>query len=101
MTELLPILRSPIIQGGFGRNLTSTEVRDLRSRGIRCSEGWVVVRYASDIPDVGRLYKPAPLGGYNDAKIRVGRSSTYRVKPRLDERWSDERIRRENEAADA
>ena len=70
MTERLNILNSSIPIGGKGRNLTSSELKTLRTHGYKCSMGWKVIRTGGDDADwIGAAYRPhrrlgvyAPVG---------------------------------------
>lgn len=62
MNKPLAILNSPITFGGFGRNLTSAEVKALRKEGFRLSERWIVVQQGGS-EHYGQLYYPV-TGGY-------------------------------------
>jgi len=68
--DRISVLNSSIPQGGFGRNLTSTECKKIRSYGYSCSEKWIVVR-AFDSPSYGIVYKPSKNGGYDHTGIYV------------------------------
>ena len=65
------VLRKPIPVGGFGRTLTSTECRDLRTLGWSCSTSWIVVRQVSNMPHLGIVYQPGHERGYSHAGIYV------------------------------
>jgi hypothetical protein len=65
------ILRSPIPTGGFGRKLTSTERRDLRSSGVAAKLGGIVIRSSSDAEWRGYVYNPAKGGGYSSLNATV------------------------------
>ena len=68
----LPVLSRPIPSGGWGRPMTSTERRRLRSL-VRwpVSERIRVLR-ACDSPSRGVLYVPARGGGYDLVTHTVG-----------------------------
>lgn len=68
------VLRSPIPDSGWGRQLTSTEIRDLRALGFRRLSRCIVLRYCGS-PWVGRVYRPSPRGGF-DATFIVVREVT-------------------------
>ena len=65
------VLTETIPQGGFGRNLTATEVKILRTNGIKATKNWVVIRKVFDIDGIGLLYSPARGGGYNNESVEV------------------------------
>ena len=62
----IPILQRDIPRGGYGRDLTSTERRDLRKH--RASQEVVsnraIVLRDHDSPSLGTVYNPLPGGGY-------------------------------------
>jgi len=58
MAERLDILNSSIPMGGKGRNLTSSELKTLRTYGYKCSTGWRVVRTGGDADWIGAAYRP-------------------------------------------
>jgi len=69
MTERLNILNSPIPFGGKGRNLTSAELKTLRTHGYKCSTGWKVIRTGGDDADwIGAAYRPQD-GGLSNAGV--------------------------------
>mgnify|MGYP000265119617 CR=1 FL=1 len=57
MAERLDILNSSIPMGGKGRNLTSSELKTLRTYGYKCSTGWRVVRTGGDADWIGAAYR--------------------------------------------
>ena len=70
-SDSIPVLNSKIPNGGFGRNITSAEAKNIREWGFSCSEKWIVVR-AYDSPNTGILYYPSKTGsGYEHARIFV------------------------------
>lgn len=69
-SERFQALNSTIPFGGFGRHLTSSECKNIREHGHKCSTRWIVVR-AYDSPDNGILYYPCKTGGYNNANVYV------------------------------
>ncbi len=69
-----PILSKPIPEGGFGRSLTSTEVRKLRACGVpKVSTRCVVVQAGA--PHIGTLYRPNTGGGLANAYVTCRLSS--------------------------
>lgn len=72
MKNDLNILRSRIPSGGFGRTLTSTEIRDIRKAGFRCSSQASVIQNGADY--VGVVYFPYG-GGLSNSGITVGLKS--------------------------
>ena len=64
------ILNKPIPQGGFGRRLTSSEIKKIRANGWKCGKNWIVVR-AYDSSSAGIVYSPCKTGGFNHAGIYV------------------------------
>ena len=60
--KTLSILRSEIPAGGFGRELTSTEARELRAAGYSVPRGSAVLR-AHGLSTRGYFYRPAAGGG--------------------------------------
>ncbi len=71
MTERLNILNSPIPFGGKGRNLTSSELKTLRTHGYKCSTGWKVIRTGGDDADwIGAAYRPhRRCGGFSSVGV--------------------------------
>ena len=69
-SDRISILNSEIPSGGFGRKLTSSELKKLRENGHSCSTGWIVTR-AYDSPNHGIVYRPGKTGGYDHANIYV------------------------------
>jgi len=70
-TDALPILTTPVKEGGFGRFLTAEECRLLReATGIRCSRRWIVVRQVTNSNLLGVAYRPVN-GRYHQAS-RLG-----------------------------
>jgi hypothetical protein len=66
-----PVLNSPIPQGFYGRNLTSTECKALRALGVRCSERYIVTRHAESA-HYGIIYKPSHQGsGFDNTGVTV------------------------------
>ena len=69
MAERLDILNSSIPMGGKGRNLTSSELKTLRTYGYKCSTGWKVIRTGGDDADwIGAAYRPQD-GGLSNAGV--------------------------------
>jgi hypothetical protein len=66
------ILCSDIPMGGFGRELTSHELKLLRAAGCSLSSSSIVVR-DYDSPNMGSIYEPAKGGGFNRSGISVQR----------------------------
>lgn len=53
----ISILKSPIPSSGKGRNLTSSECKELRKHGIACSPSMVVISICGSTT-TGLLYRP-------------------------------------------
>jgi len=53
---LLPILNTNIPVGGFGRRLTSTELKSLRKYGYTAHRNSIVVRYDNNCSSDGVIY---------------------------------------------
>lgn len=69
-SDRIAVLNSSIPFGGFGRHLTSSECKNLRAAGHKCSTSWIVVR-AFDSANDGIVYYPCKTGGYNHAGVFV------------------------------
>ena len=72
MANAYKILNREIPFGGFGRKLTSSELKALRAEGIRgLSNDSIVVQQGS--AEFGQVYIPSKPSGYGSTDIFVGR----------------------------
>jgi hypothetical protein len=69
MITTLAVLNSRIPAGGFGRPLTSTERRALRSAGYAVATRAIVVSDGAD--HIGNVYNPDGQSRFANAGIRV------------------------------